>query len=186
MILAVDPGLGTCGWAVLRPRTGRVLDLGVITSKPTKGLDEWTDRARRASAQSHLLANIIEQYDCTTIAAEAVSVGGPPKARQRMTASLCLSWGSLVGLAEGMGLELYEVPPKQWQHAILPGVKRISYVELFAGLEAFIGAQQVHQLHAITASLRNHAIDAVGVGLFAALSPAVRIDAPQRSEVTHA
>lgn len=182
MILAVDPGLGTCGWAVMRPRTGRVLDLGVITSEPDRDTDEWTDRTRRTSVQSHLLANIVEQYECTIVAAEAISLGGPPKARQRMAASLCLSWGSLVGLAEGMGLELYEVPPKLWQHAILPKVKRISYTELFARLESFVGAQQVGQLKAITPSLRNHALDAVGVGIYAALSTAVRIDVPQHVE----
>ncbi len=176
MILAVDPGLGSCGWAIVRPKTGRVVDLGVLVSKPTPHVDEWTDRTRRASRQAKVLGDLIEKYDCDTIAAEAVSCGGPPCARFSMGTSLCLSWGVLLGLAEGMDAHVFEVTPKQWQHAITPHAAKIDYDEIFGRITAFVDRQAGDQLRSITKALRNHALDAVGVGVFTALLPnAVRI-----------
>lgn len=179
MILAIDPGLATFGWAIVRPRNGRVIALGVLESEPDRRVDEWTDRARRAALQAAFVADLVERFDCDTIAVEAVSCGGPPKARFMMGTALCLSWGVLVGIAEVMELELVEVAPKQWQHAIAPEYvgRKINYTELFLRLEAFVEAQQVAHLTSINRSMRNHALDAVGVGIFAALSDAVRIRA---------
>ncbi len=175
MILAIDPGLGSCGYALVRPRTARVIDLGVLTSSPTQGVDEHTDRARRAAVQAGLIADLADKHDCTVIAAEAMSFGGPPKARHAMAVSLSLCWGVLAGIANGMGIGLLEVSPKQWQHAITPGVTKINYDNVFEQLRAFVDGQATVALHAIKKQLRNHALDAVGVGVFAALLPAVRI-----------
>jgi hypothetical protein len=185
VILAIDPGLATCGWAIVRPRTGRVINLGVLVSSPKQHLDEWTDRSRRAAQQASFLGDLVIRYGCGAIAAEAISCGGPPKARFGMGTSLCLSWGVLAGIAHCNGIELYEVPPKVWQHAICPEVEgKVNYEVIFAKLKAFVEGQASVALWSIKKGLQNHALDAVGVGVFAALSHATRITASQ--EVTHA
>jgi Holliday junction resolvasome RuvABC endonuclease subunit len=185
MILAVDPGLATCGWAIVRPRTGKVVTLGVLVSSPKQHLDEWTDRSRRTAQQASFLGDIAKRHECTAIAAEAISCGGPPSARFSMGTSLCLSWGVLAGIAHCMAIPLFEVPPKSWQHAIVPEVAgRIDYDAVFAKLSGFVEQQASVALWSIKKGLRNHALDAVGVGLFAAFSSAMRISAP--TEVSHA
>ncbi len=168
MILALDPGLGTLGYAVVTPKTARVRELGTLTSEPTPGVIDSTDRARRAVRQAATLYEIGRRHRCTAIAAEAMSFGGPPKARHAMAIALCLSWGAIAGLAAALDIDLLEVTPKSWQHAILPGVTKIDYDAVFAALSAFVGEAE---LNAIPASLRNHALDAVGVGVYAALIP---------------
>jgi Holliday junction resolvasome RuvABC endonuclease subunit len=170
VILAIDPGLGTLGYAVVRPRTARVLELGTLTSSPAEGVIESTDRARRAVRQAGTLLEIARRHSCTMIAAEAMSFGGPPKARHAMAIALCLSWGAIAGLATSLNVDLLEIPPKMWQHAIIPGVAKINYDTVFSALSAFV-SNQTMALNAIPMSERNHALDAVGVGVFAALVP---------------
>lgn len=171
MILAIDPGLATCGWAVVTPRTGRVLALGVLLSQPDAKLDESTDRARRASVQAIALRQVARSTGCTTIAAEAMSFGGPPNARFAMAVSLGLSWGVIAGLAVATGAELLEIPPKRWQHAIDPEATTIDYEVVFRKLSEFVAGAASTQLAAIKERHRNHAIDACGIGVFAALMP---------------
>ena len=174
VILAVDPGLATCGYAVVYPRTGGVVELGTLTTKPTAGVHESTDRTRRLRTQVAQLDAIARRNGCTTIAAEAMSFGGP--GRFAMAISLCLSWGGLVGLAHALDAELLEVPPKTWQHALLgtDGTGRVDYEHVFAALSSFVG-KQGDALAAIPEGQRNHALDAVGVGLFAAFRPTTAI-----------
>lgn len=170
MILALDPGLATCGYAIVRPRTAHVVELGVLTSKPS-GADESTDRARRTVRQVATLCGIARRYEVTAIAAEAMSFGGHPKARFNMAVALCLSWGAIAGLAHALNVDLLEVQPKQWQHAILPDVVgKVDYAEVFKALSRFVEGQACH-LQSIKQSDRNHALDAVGVGVYAALIP---------------
>jgi hypothetical protein len=159
-----------------------VVNLGVLVSSPTQHLDEWTDRARRAAQLASFLGDLAKRYDCKAIAAEAISCGGPPSARFSMGTSLCLSWGVLAGIAHCMSIELLEVPPKVWQHAICPEVEgKVNYDTIFAKLKAFVEGQASVALWSIKRALQNHALDAVGVGVFAALSHAVRIDAPSEA-----
>ena len=171
MILALDPGLATCGYAIVTPRTARVVTLGVIEILPRSGADEHTDRVQRASLQAKQLADLMESHDVTTVAAEGISLGGPPQARTTMAVCLGLCWGVINGLAEAFGADVLEVRPKQWQHAIMPGLDKINYDHLFKRIEAFAGKQAFVAFNIIRKSLRNHALDAVGVGIYAALSP---------------
>lgn len=176
MILAVDPGIATCGWAVVVPNSGEIVELGVVICPHDPDVDDTTDRARRLAEQSDALRRLSHRHRVTTIAAEAVSLGGPPKARLAMGMCLCLSWGGLVALALELGAALLEIRPKQWQHAIQPGAKRVDYDKLFASLVAYIlrapGHEHVaEQLRAIHEDDRNHALDACGIGMFCALRP---------------
>jgi hypothetical protein len=176
-ILALDPGLCDCGWAVVAPRTGKVAALGLIHQDRNPKLDESTCRARRLRHQATALYEIAIAHGCTAIAAEAMSFGGPPKARFSMAISIGLSWGGLAGVAAALELELYEVPPKLWQHAVLDldiGARcKVDYDDVFRTLSDFVqrGTAAWSQLSALRGSRRNHALDAVGVGVFTALRP---------------
>lgn len=166
MILSVDGGIANCGWAVVTPKTGRVLDLGVWLSSPTSGVEKSTDRARRIRDLSKVLLDVIRAYGCTAIAAEQMLFHGKINA----IVSQLLPWGALLGLAEVLDLGVYEVPAKTWQPAILG--RKVTYAVLERELARFIRGQAEAKLLAVTPSKRTHAVDAVGVGLFASLSPA--------------
>lgn len=185
-ILGVDPGLATCGWSIVDRKTAQVVALGVILSERAAHRDESTDRAMRIRAQSVELGAIAARHAVTAIAAEAMSFGGSPKARFRMAISLGLSWGSLAALSGALGVELLEVPPKTWQHAIVPQTKRrVNYDVVFRQLRTFVQQQCPADLVVIRKSDQNHALDATGVALFAALRPreTVRVWAgPPRAE----
>lgn len=169
-ILAIDPGLATCGWAVL-DHAGRVIDLGVLLSNPS-GCDEHIDRARRIQKQGAALREQAVGHGCSIIAAEAMSFGGAPKARFQMAVSLGLSWGGIAAIATSLGCLLYSVPPKVWEHAAQPDAgKKINYARLEAALSAFVTQHAAVALQMIAKSKRNHALDAVGIGLLVALRP---------------
>lgn len=178
MILAVDPGLATCGWAIVTPHTARVVAVGVLTSDHDPLVDEWTDRVQRVSRQAAKLAEVAKLYSARSIAAEAISCGGPPSARFSMGTSLCLSWGVLAGIACTLRIDLAEVAPKMWQHAVCPGVEKIDYGEVFKLLSTFVESHAAKSLWSIRPGLRNHALDAVGVGVYAALRDVTRISQP--------
>ena len=174
-ILALDPGTAHLGWAVVVPRTGRVLELGVVAQAPDpKIAAKSTDRATRVHVQARLHRELVRRHRITAIAAEAASFS---PGRFTMAAGLCMSIGAATGVAAALDLELYELPPKRWQAAILdrpPGTKgKIDYDEVFRRLAEFIGRRgtAAEQLAAIKEGDRNHALDACGVGVFTALRP---------------
>lgn len=174
MILAIDPGLATCGYAVVGPK-GRLVELGVIISPTDAKADDTTDRARRADRQADVLLEVARRHRVITIAAEAVSLGGPPRARLPMGMCLCLSWGVLLGIARAIDAEVLELPPKRWQHAIVkPTGKRakVDYAKVYDFLDAFIAGSACKKMAlAIAKNERNHAYDATGIGVFAAMAP---------------
>jgi hypothetical protein len=173
VILAIDPGLATCGWAVVVPSTGEILELGAIITPPIQGLDEWTDRMRRLDGQAEVLQSVARRHACTLIAAEEASLGGPPRARLAMAIALCSSWGHIVGLSRALKSSLLAVPPKVWQHAIQPDCRKIDYEKMFRAMSEHIAMSPIPagQLRAITARDRNHALDACGIGILAAMKP---------------
>jgi Holliday junction resolvasome RuvABC endonuclease subunit len=163
VILAVDGGIANCGWSVVAPK-GRVLDLDVFLSSPTEGVEKSTDRARRIRDLSKALLEVIRAYGCTAIAAEQMLFHGKLNA----VVSQLLPWGALLGIAEVLDLELYEVPAKTWQPAMLG--RKVSYEQLEKKLARFVKGQAEAKLLSITPSKRTHALDSVGVGLYATLA----------------
>lgn len=180
MILAIDPGLANLGWAVVRPKTGRVVDLGVICTSVDSDDGKNTDRIARLLTHVERLHAIVASHggDVSVLAAEAVSL--PPKPSVAATASAYLCWGAIATLAKLMRCELVEVPAKQWQHAILEGVDRIDYDTLSVAVVNFLGQYAgplMLKLQTIAKSKREHALDAVGVGIYTALRDTRRIEA---------
>jgi Holliday junction resolvasome RuvABC endonuclease subunit len=172
MILALDPGTANLGWAIVSS-LGSVRSLGVVSQRPDPKLGKSTDRATRVRVQARLIRDLVREHGVTAIAAEAASFN--PR-RFTMAVGLCMSIGALTGAAAALDLVLYELPPKRWQHAVLdraPGARgKVDYDDVFRRLASFVGAGQAgHQLLAIPRSLRNHALDAVGIGIFTALQP---------------
>jgi hypothetical protein len=171
VILAVDPGM-TCGWAVVRPRTGRVVDVGVLEPPLDSAIGRSTDRARRVAAQGRELVAAIERHGCKAIAGEQMLCHGSTRA----VVPQVLCWGQLVGIAVARELELYEVSAKDWQHAIAPEADgAIDYELVSKHIAAFVADQVGEQLAAIAPSKRTHVYDAIGVGLYAALARPIRI-----------
>lgn len=181
MILGVDGGYARCGWAVVEPRTARIVALGVIITKQDKRVDASTDRARRVAEVVRQLGEIARQHGCTTIAAEQALGFGPGAA----VAANMLPFGAVIGLAVERGLELYEVIATVWQHAVVglplpppgrrkkgePKRRKLDYAVVEDALTKYAGQQGQYVLMAIDASDRTHALDGVGIGMLAALMP---------------
>lgn len=175
MLLAIDPGLATLGYAIV-DSNGAVHELGVLLSESNaKKLGKQVDRVLRLEQQAAALATVIDRWSeyMTAIVAESLSFN---VRRHTQVVSLCLSWGVIVGLARSRGLAVRQIQPKVWQAAVAPSAitdKAIDYDVVFRELAAYVGEQCRAQLFAIAGRARNHALDAVGVGVFAAMRPEV-------------
>lgn len=173
MILAVDPGLRTWGWAIVVPRIGRVVACDARLQLIDSGATTHADRQRRAALQADVLATLISRHSVTSIAAEEMSFA--PRGSAASKIGIGLSWGVLVGLAASSGLPLRAIPPKTWQRAIVPagpGEKRtaaIDYNAVYTALADYVDCDLL--LASVPKSQRNHALDACGVGVYAALVP---------------
>lgn len=168
VILAVDTGMATCGWAVVEPRTGIVLDLGIVTSEPSPTLGKQADRVARMQHQATQLEHVIARHNCGVLAAETLSF--PPRGKTNAVAAVCLCWGLLVGLSTSHSIPLHAITPKQWQHAVLASDSKIDYEQVFEALHHYVEGQAhvASKLLRIPKSKRNHVLDAVAVGVYAA------------------
>ncbi len=170
-ILAVDPGLGTFGWAVVA-RTGAVIACGVLVSAPDPKLGKHTDRVQRARAQARTITDLVRLHRIRHIAAEQMSFA--PRSSAAAKIGIGMSWGSVIGVATASDIELVAVPPKTWQRAIVPAAigekdaAAIDYALVFKALSEFVDMKATG-LDRIAKGKRNHALDAIGIGVYAAL-----------------
>lgn len=173
--LALDNGLDTFGWSIVGTK-GEPLDLGVII-QPAETKDEGIqhDRIRRARVQGDELVHVAQRYGIRRIVVETPSW---PR-RGKFTpidpvAAISLSVGVAIGIAAVLDVPLDHVPPKTWQHAVL-GVEKfkgkVDYDVVYADLETYVRtygqAFIIAKLDAIAEGQRNHALDAIGVGVYA-------------------
>jgi hypothetical protein len=172
-ILAADIGLCDLGWAVVTPRTGRVVALGQLHQEPIVGVDKATCRGIRSRRSAELLIAAAREYHVTAIAAEAMLTFA---GRFTMAISVGLSFEAITAIAAALGLPLLAVPPKRWQRPVVgrePGDRRaVDYAEVERRLSEYVvggGGRAAEQLEALKPGRRNHALDAVGVGVFAAM-----------------
>lgn len=163
MILAVDPGMARCGWAIVEPGTGAVDDLGVICTERDTALSVAADRARRVAAVAKELDRIAFGRATFIAAEEPLSFG-----TVHAVAPQAMVWGALCSLAQTLQVPLHMVSAKAWQHAVAPSMKKINYDELEIALTKFVGRDL---LASIPSADRTHALDAVGVGVLVALRP---------------
>lgn len=163
MILGLDPGLGTFGWARLSS-VGAVESIGVLELAPSKTKD-YEDRSHR---QASVLLEQLAGVDL--VVAEALSF---PRAGRAGAISLCLSWGGINGACVARGIPVVRTRPQQWQHACLgdgQGRGAVDYDTLVADLERYVRrfgtTAAVADLDLIPPSKRGHPLDAVGVALW--------------------
>lgn len=171
MILAVDPGIRTFGWAIVTPGTGRVVHCGVLIQDKDPKQTTHADRETRADHQALTLTRMVREHCIRMIAAEEMSFA--PRAQAAAKIGIGLSWGVVIAIARAHGLPRRTIPPKTWQRAIIPvqhGEKRtaaINYERVYAELEVYVDCDRL--LAGVAASHRNHALDACGVGVYAAI-----------------
>lgn len=168
IVLGIDAGLASCGYGVVessRRASARVLEVGVITTAANPAIDQRTDRARRIATVSRELRRVAERHGPTMVAAEQALGHGNINAV--MPQVLC--WGAVAALATEADVDLAEVTAKEWQHDVMGLGERgkVDYDKLAKRVAAFIGAP----LLAIEPKQRTHAIDGVGIALYAALRP---------------
>lgn len=191
MILAVDPAIATTGWAVIDPskRPISVVDFGVAATEVVEGIAKTVSNARRISEVGRELGIQRDAYQCTTIAAEQMLSFGSVHA----VVPQALCWGVIAHLAEQRGVELLEVVAKEWQEAVTPGLSKLKKEKRYPLVEAevsrFVGARLLR----IEKDLRTHVVDAIAIGLFAALrrsqcrtviksAPALHVERVERIE----
>lgn len=171
MILAVDPAYATCGWAMVDSRTAAVRALGVITTSKERGVPLAVDRARRSCVVAARLAELATSYAVFDLAAEDPLGFGAASA----IAAQQLPWGALIMLAATRNYSLRGIGAKVWQRAVLgDDVKKVNYDQVETALACHVSAEAGDALQALTAidkKLRNHALDAVGVGVTVAMRP---------------
>lgn len=174
MILGVDTGIATCGWAKLDEKTCSFVDLGVLIQPPIEGEKVTLDRIRRSCALGHVLAR--QAPGCDVVAVEALNLGMPGAIGKLMVG---LAWGVVIGVVSMIdpSPSLMTIRPQTWQREVLPHApkgKPIDYDELATAAGAYIlrnHPRAAKKLEAIDPKHRNHAIDGAMIALCAALRP---------------
>ena len=167
-LLSIDPGMAACGWAVFGPADlAMPVAVGVITTEHDAGVDRTIDHQRRIMIVGAELRAIVQDYACTSIAAEDMLAHGSVHA----VIPQVLCWGVITQLAEQAGAELVSVLAKDWQRAVEPRVRRVKKKQRYPLVEKKLKAHLGALLALIESGLQTHAIDAAGVGIYANLRP---------------
>lgn len=167
MILAIDTGTATLGWALVS-RRGMVHDLGALVLPRDASKTVHDDYEHRIEQQADALTALLPGV--TLLVAESLSFARSAKA----TASVSLCWGMLVGLTRARQIPRWRAAPKQWQHALLntPRSRSIDYDELARRIARHVertGTPKARSaVAALRASERTHALDACGIGVYTA------------------
>jgi len=175
MILGLDTGMRTCGWAQLDETRCEFIDLGVVI-QPKRDDEARTitlERERRANLQAQVIAK--KAPGCGLIAVEQMSL--PRAGGVQAAVSIALSWGIVLGVVALLEPrpKLLTVAPQRWQREVVPYAGRqVDYGELAEAAAAHI-LRRHPRAHAalmrIPASHRSHALDAAMIALVAALRP---------------
>lgn len=171
MILAVDTGIATCGWSVVEVGNGKLADIGYETTKPDDKNGVQHGRIVRTQVIAKALIAAAARHDIGAIAGESLSFGFGNRASG--IASVSLAWGVLCALAVMWGVPIVDVSPKQWQCAVVGREGKVVYSEVEQALHSYVEGQSarvLEQLLAIPTKQRNHALDAVGIGVYASMN----------------
>jgi hypothetical protein len=172
VILGIDTGIATCGWALLDERMCSFVDLGVLVQPPSEGKTITLDRLHR----SNVLAKVISKHapGCSTIVVEQLSLGMPGAIAKL---NVGLSWGVVLGVVAMLDPRprLLTISPQRWQRVVLPNTgKKVDYDELSHTAAKFILSKHPRAataLESIPKRDRSHAIDAAMLALVGALRP---------------
>jgi len=174
MILGVDTGMGTGGWALLDETNCSFVDVGVVITKRVKDAPVTLDRARRMTVQAGVLAAKAKGANLSSIVVERMSF--PPGGVNAMV-PIALSWGALIGIHAMLDPQprLLTIAPQRWQREVLPNAgKNVDYGELARRAAEHILSNHpraAKAFEAIPPSQWSHAIDAAMIALVGALRP---------------
>lgn len=167
IVLGVDSAMATCGYAIVERLRGlrpRLVSFGVITTERNAEISAITDRARRIADVANQLRVLRNVHAVDVIAAEQPLGFGTIHAV--LPQAMCFA--AIISLAVETDIDCAEIPAKDWQHAVQSDMpKKIDYARLKADLAEYTGPR----IDAIAADLQTHALDAIGIALFAALRP---------------
>jgi len=158
VILGIDPGFTSLGWALLDFSNARpkCLGAGVIRTKVNPTMKKCDDNKRRIAWIARQLSMLERRYSFVLIAAEAQSWTRFQKADR----AVAMAWGSIATLGELWAVPILQFSPKEIKQTICndgSASKESVQNELEANVdEAF------NQLSKIRRTQRNHAADALG------------------------
>lgn len=168
MILGIDCGTGSFGYALVRTADTAVTDLGALIQEPDKSISSTLDRSLRTRRQVELVDSLCTHV--TAIVHEEASYN-PRVFLHNVNLSMCI--GALVTYAWCAGIPVYQIPPKRWQQAITGKPGKVDYDDVYRRVEQHVARWQpaMDQLSAIKPRHRNHALDAAGIALCHAIDP---------------
>ena len=158
VILGIDPGFTSLGWALLdfskaRPRC---VGAGVIRTKSDPKFKRCDDNKRRIGILASELAKLNKEHEPIVIAAEAQSWTRFQKADR----AVAMAWGCLAALAEVWGCPVLQFRPQEIK-APLCNDSSASKKAVQTQIEANVQDAAVH-LAKIRKTQVNHAADALG------------------------
>lgn len=176
VIVGLDPGLTRFGAVALMVPERIVVAADVWTSDPDPGVKAKTvtktaDYARRGALCAQWLFGLIRDWGAGRVAAEGTSgMGGKEGGRGPNKAAVFTIWGVTIGAAACVPCELVAVHQATWKRHVVGPKVEISDDTLYPALRA-VGLREID--HALrqrrrTPGLRTHALDALGVALYAA------------------
>jgi Holliday junction resolvasome RuvABC endonuclease subunit len=163
LVLGIDVGLATCGWAVveLLAEGGlRLGPLGVIRTQKakTKGTLATDDLHRRGQELARALAHVLDSWPPVCVCAESISY--PRNAAT--SAMIGRAWGVLDAELQRRGHALISASPKAIKKAAT-GKQSASKEEVIAALDARTDGALRRQLAGIRAkTMHEHPADALG------------------------
>lgn len=165
MILGVDTGNRTFGWARFDHAKHRFDGLGAMELLPNKGPQKTDDQGDRTITVGGVLLE--RMRDCDVVVVERMSF--PPGGQ----VPIALGFAVTVGIARALPHRprVYTVKPQDWQRAVLPNSgKRVDYAELARVVGEYINADRASAiaLGSLVPALRTHALDACAMALMGA------------------
>lgn len=187
--IGIDPGLATCGFAVLRLQTFHVplsdrgedrvtcVGLGVLRTKKLDGDSSITlGNTRRAYAVARALENVIggrapesmargagvkALFPNETISSVCVEAMSFPRSSSA-AAKMAMTWGIIIANCVRRGIPLEQKRPQEVKLAVA-GTQDASKKHVERVLLKIYGGQIRYYLRTVTPSMHEHAFDALAV-----------------------
>lgn len=163
MILGVDTGNRTFGWARFDPAARRFDGLGAVELDRDKAVQKTDDQADRTATIASLLLVIADGCERWVIERMSFPPGGQ--------VPIALGFAVAVGVGRARRAELYTVKPQDWQRAVLPeSGKKVDYEQLERVVGDYVRRDErsAKQLHLLAPKLRTHALDAGAIAMMGA------------------
>lgn len=164
VLLGIDPGFASIGYAALELKTNKVLEFGLLRSKKAnkkQRLLAVEDNLRRAidiaTSINELLSHLNIQYSVNAICAEAMSF--PRNASVAAKVSMC--WGIMADISANHGVEILQVSPQEVKKAVY-GAKNATKEDIQRVLQGLYPETTLFA-ESIPRTLHEHPFDALAV-----------------------